>query len=112
MSGWAGCRVAPANEGAPRAREVPRVAHLVSHPVQYYAPLYRELARRDAIDLTVFFYSAATIAAYHDPGFGRTVRWDRELLDGYPRAVLPQRLADAGGRGLGPAARTGTWCGR
>ena len=23
-----------------------RVAHLVSHPVQYFAPLYRELARR------------------------------------------------------------------
>ncbi|HKE13982.1 MAG TPA: glycosyltransferase family 4 protein [Kofleriaceae bacterium] len=99
MSAWAGSRAAPEGEGTMPARKVPRVAHLVSHPVQYYAPLYRELARREAIDLTVFFYSAATIAAYHDPGFGRTVRWDRELLDGYRARFCPSASRTPAGGG-------------
>ena len=60
-----------------------RVAHLVSHPIQYFAPLYRELARRPEIDLTVYFYSDATARAFRDPGFGREIRWDTSLLDGY-----------------------------
>lgn len=60
-----------------------RVAHLVSHPIQYFAPLYRELASRPEIDLTVFFYSDATARGFVDAGFGRNVTWDTPLLDGY-----------------------------
>src|SRR5438876_367452 len=52
---------------------VVRVAHLVSHPIQYFAPLYRELARRPDIDLTVYFYSDATVREFYDVGFGRRV---------------------------------------
>ena len=62
---------------------VVRVAHLVSHPIQYFAPLYRELARRPDIDLTVYFYSDATLREFYDPGFGRAVRWDLPLVEGY-----------------------------
>lgn len=66
-----------------------RVAHLVSHPIQYFAPLYRELASRPEIDLTVYFYSDATARAFRDEGFGRTVAWDVPLLDGYRSKFLP-----------------------
>jgi glycosyltransferase involved in cell wall biosynthesis len=66
-----------------------RVAHLVSHPVPYFAPLYRELSAREDIDLTVYFYSVATAGAYADPGFGRTLEWDGDLLDGYEVRVSP-----------------------
>ncbi len=66
-----------------------RVAHLVSHPIQYFAPLYRELARREEIDLTVYFYSDATAREFVDPGFGRSVAWDTPLLDGYRSRILP-----------------------
>lgn len=59
------------------------VAHLVSHPIQYFAPLYRELARRSEIDHTVYFYSDATLRQFHDEGFGREIQWDTPLLDGY-----------------------------
>ena len=65
-----------------------RVAHLASHPIQYYAPLYRELARRPEIDLTVYFYSDATVRAFHDAEFGRTLEWDVPLLDGYRSRIL------------------------
>jgi glycosyltransferase involved in cell wall biosynthesis len=78
-----------------------RVAHLVSHPIQYFAPLYRELAQRDEIDLTVYFYSDATAREFVDPGFGRTVAWDTPLLDGYRSKFLPSASrTDISGRFL------------
>lgn len=74
----------------PRPGVVPvRVAHLVSHPVPYYAPLYRAIADRDEVDLTVYFYSTETLREFHDPGFGRRVRWDAALLDGYHARFCP-----------------------
>jgi glycosyltransferase involved in cell wall biosynthesis len=60
-----------------------QVAHLVSHPIQYFAPLYRELARRPEIDLTVYFYSDETVRSFYDQGFGRTIEWDVPLVEGY-----------------------------
>lgn len=78
-----------------------RLAHVVSHPIQYFAPLYRELARRPEVDLTVFFCSDRTAAAFHDPGFGRVVRWDTPLLEGYRWRVLPSARGAPIPRGFG-----------
>lgn len=66
-----------------------RLAHLVSHPIPYFAPLYRELSRRPEVDLTVYYYSDASIRPHHDTGFGRTVDWNLPLLDGYRSVILP-----------------------
>jgi glycosyltransferase involved in cell wall biosynthesis len=66
-----------------------RLAHLVSHPIHNQAPLYRELAARPGIDLTVYFYSDASVRGYRDREFGREVRWDTPLLDGYYSRFLP-----------------------
>ena len=66
-----------------------KVVHLISHPIQYFAPLYRELARRPEIDLRVMYYSMQGAGAYHDPGFGRTVEWDVPMLDGYKTYISP-----------------------
>jgi glycosyltransferase involved in cell wall biosynthesis len=81
-----------------------RVAHLVSHPTQYYVPLYRELAGRPQIDLTVYYYSAATLREFYDPGFGRSVQWDVPLLTGYRAKVCPSaaRAGLDGGWRRGP----------
>jgi glycosyltransferase involved in cell wall biosynthesis len=65
------------------------VAHLVSHPIQYFAPLYRELGRRDDFDFTVYFYSDATLHRYSDAGFDQDVKWDVPLLDGYKAVFCP-----------------------
>ena len=61
-----------------------RVAHLVSHPIPYYVPLYRLLASRPDVELTVYYYSDASVRGYHDDEYGRSVRWDGPLLEGYP----------------------------
>ena len=67
-----------------------RVACLVSHPIQYQAPLFRYLAARPGIELTVFFLSDLSVHAYRDSGFGVDVKWDVPLLDGYRHEFLPR----------------------
>jgi glycosyltransferase involved in cell wall biosynthesis len=67
----------------------PHVAFLTSHPIQYQAPLFRALAVRDDLELTVLFCSDHGARAYHDAGFATTVRWDVPLCDGYRHEFLP-----------------------
>jgi len=67
-----------------------RVACLVSHPIQYQAPLFRYLAARPGVELTVFFLSDLSVDAYRDSGFGVDVKWDVPLLDGYRHEFLPR----------------------
>jgi glycosyltransferase involved in cell wall biosynthesis len=67
-----------------------RVACLVSHPIQYQAPLFRYIAARPGIELTVFFLSDLSVHAYRDAGFGVDVKWDVPLLDGYRHEFLPR----------------------
>jgi len=66
-----------------------RLAILASHPIQYHVPLYRALAKRSEIDLTVLFCSNFGLKAYHDRNFGQDVKWDIPLLDGYHNEFLP-----------------------
>ena len=66
-----------------------RLAYLVSHPIQYQAPLLRRIAQEPDIDLTVFFGSDFSLRNYQDEGFGVEVKWDVPLLDGYRHKFLP-----------------------
>lgn len=66
-----------------------RVAHLASHPIQYYVPLYRELAKRPEIDLTVYFFSDFSVRGFGNEEFGREIKWDIPLLDGYKYRLCP-----------------------
>lgn len=72
-------------------RRVLRVGVLVSHPIQYFTPVYRELAKRNDIDLTVIYRTRVGVDAYHDPGFGQAVKWDIPLLDGYGSLFLSDK---------------------
>lgn len=63
-----------------------RIGFLVSHPIQYYAPIFRELARR--CDLTVFFAHRQTAEQQARAGFGVAFDWDVDLLSGYDSRFL------------------------
>src|SRR6201989_1378116 len=76
---------------AGRLKSPPRLGVLVSHPIQYQAPLYQELARRGAVDLEVAFLSTNGAQPYHDPVFGVTLAWNIDLLGGYRWTVLARR---------------------
>jgi glycosyltransferase involved in cell wall biosynthesis len=65
-----------------------RIAYLVSHPIQYQAPMLRRLAVEQDMELTVLFLSDFSTRQYTDVGFGQSILWDVELLDGYRSKVL------------------------
>lgn len=70
------------------------IAYLVSHPIQYQAPLLRLLGAQPDIDLTVFFRKDMSVRRFHDSGFGRAIEWDVPLLDGYRHEFLCPRPAE------------------
>jgi glycosyltransferase involved in cell wall biosynthesis len=74
---------------SPEAARRWRLAYVVSHPIQYQAPLLRFIAAQPDIDLTVFFQSDSALRGQFDPGFGRVVQWDVPLLNGYRHEFLP-----------------------
>jgi glycosyltransferase involved in cell wall biosynthesis len=65
-----------------------RLLYLVSHPIQYQAPLLRLIAKQPSIELIVMFEHVDTISSYHDAGFGQTISWDVPLTDGYDNQVI------------------------
>lgn len=82
------------SEASRAAHPAVRLAYLVSHPIQYQAPLLRRIAREPDIDFTVLFGSDFSVRGYQDEGFGVEVEWDVSLLDGYRSEFLP-RLRDS-----------------
>ena len=80
------------SEAISEKRARPVLTVVVTHPIQYYAPLYRRLAARNRLDLHVTYLSDAGASIYVDPGFGREIAWDVPLLDGYDYTVLRPRL--------------------
>lgn len=71
-----------------------RIAFLNTHPIQYYAPLYAFLNRAEDLEVTALYLSDFSLRGGMDKGFGQSVTWDIDLLEGY----------DA--RFVGEAART------
>ena len=68
-----------------------RLCILASHPIQYFASVYRALALRDDVDLRVIFRTRVGVDEYFDRDFGRTVKWDTRLLDGYHHEFLSEK---------------------
>jgi glycosyltransferase involved in cell wall biosynthesis len=77
------------HDGQSESRKRYRIAYLVTHPIQYQAPLLRFLNAQPDIEVTTFFQSDVSVTGYHDQGFGRSIAWDVPLLDGYPHEFLP-----------------------
>ena len=61
-----------------------RLAIVTSHPIQYYAPLFRSLAQSGEVLPRVFFtWSQTEAGPVRDAEFGRSISWDIPLLEGY-----------------------------
>jgi glycosyltransferase involved in cell wall biosynthesis len=59
-----------------------------SHPVQYKAPVYRELAKLKPGLFKVVYYTDCSVRGHRDLEFGADIAWDVPLLDGYESVVL------------------------
>ena len=81
---------------SPQALPKRRLAMIVSHPIQYYVPLYRLLAQRQDVELKVFFTWHAGTAAVEDHGFRSSIAWDIPLTQSYSFELVPNRSSDPG----------------
>ncbi len=64
---------------------------LVSHPIQYFVPIYREIAASDDVDFTVLYRCRKGLDEYYDEGFGIELKWDIQLVDGYKHQFLSSK---------------------
>src|SRR5262249_52755179 len=77
-----------------------RLAVITTHPIQYYAPVFRALAASGPVRPRVFYtWSQTESGAVFDPGFGREFAWDVPLLEGYEYEFVPN-VARRSGRGF------------
>ena len=60
---------------------------LTSHPIQYYSPLFRFLAKE--LDLVVFYCHQPTPEEIGGPGFGKSFEWDIDLMGGSESVFVP-----------------------
>jgi glycosyltransferase involved in cell wall biosynthesis len=77
-------------------RPAKRLAIVVSHPIQYYAPLYQRLARRDDVAIKVFFTWHDGGVPVEDRGFKVAIAWDVPLSSGYEFELVPNTASDPG----------------
>jgi glycosyltransferase involved in cell wall biosynthesis len=74
-----------------------RLAIVTTHPIQYYAPLFRLLAKEPGMDLKVFYtWSQTKEGPKYDTDFGKMIEWDIPLLDGYPYEFVENVAKDPG----------------
>jgi glycosyltransferase involved in cell wall biosynthesis len=79
----------PSTTVARGPQKLVRLAYLVTHPIQYQAPLLRRIASLPRVRFKVFFQSKGSTLDHYDSGFGQTIKWDVPLLDGYEYEFLP-----------------------
>lgn len=65
---------------------LPRISYYLSHPIQYFTPLLRALAKKS--DLHVYYFSDVSVRGGFDKGFGRAIKWDIPLLEGYESTFI------------------------
>jgi glycosyltransferase involved in cell wall biosynthesis len=72
-----------------------KIAIIVSHPIQYYAPVFKILSSHD-IRIKVFYTWGANSIQKYDPDFQKHIEWDIPLLDGYDYEFLKNTSTNPG----------------
>ncbi len=75
------------------------LAVIETHPIQYHAPVYRELQSQFGISVSAIYASDFSVAGYVDTEFGVSFAWDTDLLSGYEHQFLA-RVAHGGARNV------------
>jgi glycosyltransferase involved in cell wall biosynthesis len=65
-----------------------RFAAVLSHPIQHYSPVFRELAKQPGIRVRVLYLCDYGVRESYDPGFGVSYAWNVPLLGGYEHEFL------------------------
>ena len=67
-----------------------RVAHLVSHPIHYFIPIYKELHKIKDISFTVIYYTLKTTGKLHKNDYSRDINFNVSYFEGYHWVSFPK----------------------
>jgi glycosyltransferase involved in cell wall biosynthesis len=84
-----------------------RVGVIASHPIQYQAPWFRELAPK--LDLHVYFAQRHSGSRLAKIGFGVNAEWDVDLLSGYEHTFLDNKSKAPDGFGFSSSDTPELW---
>jgi len=73
-----------------------RIGIIASHPIQYYAPWFRQLANEKGITSHVFYLDNQGTSQKTDIEFGKIFSWDIDLLGGYSHEFVPNAAKNPG----------------
>jgi glycosyltransferase involved in cell wall biosynthesis len=73
-----------------------RLAIITTHPIQYYAPVFKLLHEKQQAEIKVFYSWGQNAVNKFDHGFNKPVNWDLDLLDGYPFEWMENTAVDPG----------------
>jgi glycosyltransferase involved in cell wall biosynthesis len=73
-----------------------RLAIITTHPIQYYAPVFKLLQEKQGLEIKVFYTWGESAQEKFDPGFGKTISWDVPLTEGYPHEWVENTSPDPG----------------
>jgi len=73
-----------------------KLAIITTHPIQYYAPVFKELQLNGRLHIKVFYTWGEEAMIKFDKGFGKTIQWDIPLLSGYTYEWIKNTAKDKG----------------
>lgn len=74
-----------------------RLAIVTTHPIQYNAPMFALLHKRSEVELRVFYtWGKEVLEEKYDPGFGKMIKWDIDLMKGYDYEFVDNIAAEKG----------------
>ena len=86
-----------------------RIAVVNTHPIQYFAPLYAYINTSPDIEVTALYLSDFSIRGAKDEGFGQVVKWDVDLLSGYPYKYIGSNYQSLEPSGFWSMVSPGIW---
>ncbi|MBP1839107.1 glycosyltransferase family 4 protein [Formosa algae] len=73
-----------------------KLAIVTTHPIQYYAPWFKLMAERGNVEVKVFYTWSQAAEEVKDKTFGKTIKWDIPLLEGYTYEFVNNVSEDPG----------------
>lgn len=73
-----------------------KLAIITTHPIQYYAPVFKLMQERQQLNIKVFYTWGESCLQRYDHGFLKCINWDIPLLEDYPYEWVTNHAKDPG----------------
>ena len=78
-----------------------RLGVLITHPIQYFQPVFQELSKNSEVDTRVFFGCKAGANEYYDEEFEKFISWNSSPTSGFESQFITNEANISGLRGIG-----------